>query len=171
MKVHPLFQSPSDPSTEDMLRMLDLSDDAPEKRAFLAHCNQSEALQAKWRDLNAVIGKGKQLPQSEPRLSIRENVLNAAATNQTVVQTPQFEPVRPDWKLNGWRWAWAAIFLVVMWGGSAEFQRKTEFTWNTETSWEAQSIEEELLTLDEEMAELFSDFESDFESAFSGLTS
>ena len=95
----------------------------------------------------------------------------AARANRTVALMPQLEPVRVDWNFNGWRWAWAAIFLVVMWGGSAEFQRKADLSWTTETTWETETIEDDLLTLDEEMAELFSDFESDFESAFSGMTS
>lgn len=171
MKIHPLFHPASEPSTDDMLRMLDLPDDAPEKRAFLAQCNQSDQLQAEWRELNELLGAGKSLLQQEPRLSIRENVMQAARAGRAVTPMPQLEPYRPDWNFGGWRWAWAAIFLVVMWGGSAEFQRKADVSWTSETAWETETIEDELLTLDEEMAELYSDFESDFDSAFSGMTS
>ncbi|MDP8244231.1 MAG: hypothetical protein P9L94_09140 [Candidatus Hinthialibacter antarcticus] len=170
MKVHPLFHPISEPSADDMLLMLDLPDEAPQKRAFLDQCSQSERLQLEWQDLNALMAAGKALPQREPRLSIRDNVLLAARTNRTVTPMPTLDAAN-NWSFNGWRWAWAAIFLVVMWGGSAEFQRKADLSWTTETTWETETIEEELLTLDEEMAELFSDFETDFESAFSGLTS
>lgn len=172
MKVHPLFHPSSEPSTDDMLRMLDLPDEAPEKRQFLAQCNQSDQLRAEWQEINEMLTISKELPQREPRLSIRENVLHAAKAGRTVAPMPQLEPYRTDWNFGGWRWAWAAIFLVMVWGGSAEFQRSTELSWTTtESAWQTETIEDELLTLDEEMAELFSDFESDFESAFSGMTS
>ena len=79
MKVHPLFHPASEPTADDMLLMLDLPDDAPQKRAFLDQCSQSERLLSQWRELNALMAAGKALPQREP-MPIHTKELDAAAT-------------------------------------------------------------------------------------------
>lgn len=171
MKIHLLFH-PSGPgesaAANEVVRMLDLPDDSLEKQAFLDRCAVDEGLRRDWETVNRTMAMGRRLSSPEPPAALRQRIA-AAARHDKVIRP--FEPAaKPAFRVSGWRWAWAAIFLVMIAGGAAEFQNQSSGT-SISSIAQNDALDQELLSLDEEMAALFSDFESQFETAFTGTAS
>ncbi|MBI1389919.1 MAG: hypothetical protein GC154_15875 [bacterium] len=165
MKIQPLFH-PGGPGHEadalEMIRMLDIPDDAPARRAFEARCAESDERAAEWEGAVSALSAGKSLRRFEPPAAIRNAVLEAARGERVVIPLPEARKPGEAWRLPGWRWAWAAIFLVFLWGGFMESQKQSEPTI------EPGQLDAELLTLDQEMDSLMTDLEFDLESALQG---
>ena len=145
--VTPLFQmkQPLDmPDEQAMFYFLDQPDDSEEKRAFLNQCALSEVQLEELNQANNIIDAGKRLDLHQPTPAIRASVLEAAvAAVSGISDKPQTE-VRSRFRV--WRWAWAAVFAALLWGGHMGMQQS-----QVSDSFDETDFEYELLTVEDDI--------------------
>lgn len=149
MKIKPLFQdsnleAPLAP--EQMLEMMDIADENPKKRAFLNQCAIDPSQKKDWEDLNTCAELGKHLPSHNPEPSLRARILeNAYAERDFSPAATKSHFYSYKRSLSGWRWAWAALFLIMSWGTYGHFQQQEI------TPTEIQQLENEISSIYEEL--------------------
>ncbi|MBN2330110.1 MAG: hypothetical protein JXR73_23420 [Candidatus Omnitrophica bacterium] len=156
--ITPLFQDavPQEAAGEEsMLRFLDESDESISKRAFLNQCTLSEEALEQWQSLNTLIDAGKTLPNRQPDPAIRSRVLDAAFAAAQGCRPPRVSSKRYS-TFPGWRWAWAALFLALLYSGYQEFQ-PADLNQSSSLTVAKDSLDYELLSLEAELEQIQTD--------------
>lgn len=167
-KITPLFQSltPIEPLEEEtMLRFLDEPDESDSKRSFLNQCALSDEALVEWDTLNQILEAGKELPMHKPDPAIRSSILDAAYAATLRSGRKGASTIRSS-GLPGWRWAWAALFLALLWSGYQEFQSAKQAVYSASMIDDA--LDAELLTLDDELNQLQTDLGIDLNASLEG---
>ncbi len=162
--VTPLFQmkAPLDmPDEQAMFYFLDQPDDSEDKRAFLNQCALSELQLAELDYANKIIGAGKRLDIHQPAPAIRVSVLEAASAAVSGIAEKPDTVTRS--RFRTWRWAWAAVFAALLWGGHMGLQQS-----QIVDSFDETDFEYELLTVEDDIDLLQATLDLDSLSSFDG---
>ncbi len=145
--VTSLFQmkAPLDmPDEQAMFYYLDQPDDSEEKRAFLNQCVLSDAQLEELNQANNIIDAGKRLDVHQPVPAIRANVLEAASAAVADISEKPQSVARS--RFRTWRWAWAAVFAALLWGGHMGMQQN-----EISDSFDESDFEYQLLTVEDDI--------------------
>lgn len=117
--------------------------------------------------MRIMIAAAKALPMSDPDPRIRERVLEAARASAFASrQRKVAATANPStFRLPGWRWAWAAIFLVCTWGVYTELSPDASLTY------QELRLENELLSLEHELETMLYNLEWELAYASEGWSS
>ena len=156
-KIKPLFRNGDSngcASTQEMMFFLDLPEHGTEKRAFMNHLAVCPACQGRWLSLRQWITAGSRLEVSEPDPSIRANVLDAAYHASRPLLDQLVQGVQNlSWGLPGWRLAWAALFVLLLYGLTPSFPTSTTPSiYSDDMILELDTIAEQIYYVQEEMA-------------------
>lgn len=159
-KVTPLFGSsasgPRSPE-EELIFMLDLPEGSPERQAIRDRL--PEELVQEFEAVQQITTLGGHLKAPAPSPGIRTTVLQEAHAYQNpVYNRPSEIPTVTTSGMPGWKWTWAAIFLVCSWGLYMEVSPATTVV-N-----EAEQLDSELVQLETELQELYSDLAWDLDT-------
>jgi hypothetical protein len=164
MNVTPLFHSDQGsgcPSEENLFLFVDMPDTSSEKRAFLNHLSICPGCLRQWEELCATIHAGAVLPALEPDPSIRSSILDAAFASTHITEIPipiKKKTAASFWQIPGWRFAWAALFLVLSWSVYIQMEMLPSSTVSS-----LENIESEILTVEKELELLKTDLLLEFE--------